>query len=51
MLRAFWTRGTRVSQFHLARTEEHRMDLLYVGLTVGFFALSWAFVVACERLS
>jgi hypothetical protein len=27
------------------------MDLLYLALTVGFFALSWAFVVACDRLS
>jgi len=27
------------------------MDLLYIGLTVGFFALSWVLVVACERLS
>ncbi len=27
------------------------MDLLYLGLTVGFFALSWALIVACERLS
>jgi len=26
------------------------MDLAYVGLAVGFFALSWAFVVACDRL-
>jgi len=27
------------------------MDALYVGLAVGFFALSWALVVACGRLS
>lgn len=51
MVRAIWARGTRVSQNQLARTEEQRMDLLYIGLTVGFFALSWAFVVACDRLS
>lgn len=25
-------------------------DLLYVGLTVGFFALTWAFVKLCERV-
>jgi hypothetical protein len=25
-------------------------DLLYVGLAVGFFALTWAFVVLCERV-
>lgn len=31
--------------------EEHAMDLLYIGLAVGFFALSWALVVACDRLS
>jgi hypothetical protein len=27
------------------------MDLLYLALIVGFFVLSWAFVVACDRLS
>ena len=26
------------------------MDALYLALTVGFFALSWALIVACERL-
>ena len=25
-------------------------DLLYIGLTVGFFALTWAFVKLCERV-
>lgn len=25
-------------------------DLLYLGLAVGFFALTWAFVVLCERV-
>ena len=25
-------------------------DLLYVGLAVGFFALTWAFVTLCERV-
>ncbi len=27
------------------------MDILYVILTVIFFALSWAFAVLCDRLS
>jgi hypothetical protein len=27
------------------------MDVVYVALTVGFFVVSWAFLVACERLS
>jgi len=27
------------------------MDLLYLGLGIGFFALSWAFIIACERLA
>jgi len=27
------------------------MDVAYIGLTVGFFVASWAFIVACERLS
>jgi hypothetical protein len=26
------------------------MDVFYLGLAVGFFAISWALVVACERL-
>ena len=25
-------------------------DLLYVGLTIVFLAVSWGFIVACERL-
>jgi hypothetical protein len=31
--------------------ERYPMDVLYLGLTVGFFLVSWAFVVACDRLS
>jgi len=26
------------------------MDVLYVGLSLGFFALTWAFVKLCERV-
>jgi hypothetical protein len=26
------------------------IDLLYVGLTIVFLAVSWGFIVACERL-
>jgi len=26
------------------------MDVIYIGITVGFFALTWALVVLCERL-
>ena len=26
------------------------MDFLYIALTLVFFALSWAFIVLCERL-
>jgi hypothetical protein len=26
------------------------MDVVYLGIAVGFFALSWAFVVLCDRL-
>jgi hypothetical protein len=25
-------------------------DVLYIGLAVGFFALTWAFVVLCGRV-
>jgi len=34
----------------LGRRRGTRMDALYLGLTIGFFALSWAFIVACDRL-
>lgn len=27
-----------------------QMDLVYVALTIGFFALSWGLVKLCERL-
>jgi len=26
------------------------IDLLYVGLTIVFLALTWGFIIACERL-
>ena len=26
------------------------MDFVYIGLTLVFFALSWLFIVVCERL-
>jgi len=26
------------------------MDLVYLGLSAGLFALSWGLIVACERL-
>ena len=26
------------------------IDLLYIGLTLVFLALTWGFIVACERL-
>jgi hypothetical protein len=25
-------------------------DVLYLGLTLGFFALSWVFIALCDRL-
>ena len=25
-------------------------DVLYLGLTLAFFALSWAFIALCDRL-
>ena len=27
------------------------MDAVYVGIAIAFFAASWAFVVACDRLA
>ena len=30
--------------------EVSSMDLLYVGLAVGFFGLTWLFVILCERV-
>jgi hypothetical protein len=29
----------------------NRMDIVYIGLTLGFFVASYAFIVVCERLS
>ena len=26
------------------------MDIVYIGLTLVFFALSWGFIVVCDRL-
>ena len=26
------------------------MDILYIGLTLVFFGLSWSFIVMCDRL-
>jgi hypothetical protein len=26
------------------------MDLVYLGLTLGFTALTWAFITACQQL-
>ena len=34
----------------VGRTEGSMGDLIYIGLALGFFGLSWAFVVLCERL-
>jgi hypothetical protein len=36
---------------HRRRRKGTAMDVLYLGLTVGFFLVSWALVVACDRLS
>lgn len=33
-----------------ARREDAMGDVIYMGLGVAFFALSWAFVRLCERL-
>jgi hypothetical protein len=34
----------------LSTTPEGIMDLFYLGVTVGFFALSWAMVELFDRL-
>jgi hypothetical protein len=44
-------RGSLAWFVRLDRTRRNAMDVLYLGLAVGFFALSWAFIEACERLS
>jgi hypothetical protein len=31
-------------------SEDARMDVIYVGLAVGFFALTWLLVKLCERV-
>jgi hypothetical protein len=42
----------RRGNFRLARRVQlrPRMDLIALGIVVAFFALSWGFVVLCERL-
>jgi len=45
------TRDRRRSEPMPFREEQDHMDVLYLGLTIGFVALSLAFIVACERLS
>jgi len=35
----------------LKSTEEVAMgDLIYIGITLGFFGLTWAFIRLCERV-
>ena len=35
----------------IGATEEATMlDLLFVGVTVGFFGLAWAYVRGCDRV-
>ena len=46
---ACFVRSPRVALHRFGRS--NRMDIVYIGLTVGFFVVSWAFIVACERLS
>jgi hypothetical protein len=29
---------------------EGTMDIIYIGLTLGFFALSWTLIKLCERV-
>jgi len=43
--------GLDASRWHGSCVPRERMDVLYLGLAIGFFVLSWAFIVACERLS
>jgi hypothetical protein len=33
-----------------ARSEDRMSDVIFVGVTVGFFALAWAYVRGCERV-
>ena len=35
----------------MGHTEEGRvMDIVYIGLTLGFVALSWALIELCDRV-
>jgi hypothetical protein len=31
-------------------SKERAMDLVYLGLAIGFFALTWGLVKLCERV-
>jgi hypothetical protein len=35
----------------LPRQEDARMDVIYLGLGVAFFGLSWGLIVVCDHLS
>ncbi len=38
------------NSLHLASKEAHMGDLIYIGLTVLFLALTYGFIVVCARL-
>jgi|GEM_PF-4408556 len=41
----------RTLQLHSLQTKrDYKMDLVYLGLTLGFAALTFAFVAACHKL-
>jgi hypothetical protein len=41
---------TRCADAGPRASEEVAMDFAFVGVAVGFFALTWGFVRLCERL-
>ena len=53
LIDSVWSdRGPGVAQLKLvAKVLEVAMDdVVYLGLTLGFFAVSWAFIKLCDRL-
>jgi hypothetical protein len=37
-------------RWRCAQSGEGTMDIIYIGLTLGFFALSWTLIKLCERV-
>jgi hypothetical protein len=51
----FWRAARREPGLDFAESlvssvERIMADLLFIGITIGFFAVAWAYALACDRL-